>query len=643
MTASVKDVLSLATKRDDAFCSMGFTNWKNAISRFKVHERSRAHMHAVNQLQQMKSMPVNAQISAQKATEQANARVALMALFTTVQFLARKGIAVRGHETDDGNYMQLLHLRSQDIPELKNWLTRGTKYTAPESQNEMLLMLSNDVLRRVINNIKQESSQFAVIVDGTQDISGKEQESICIRHVDKHLDVHETFVGLYEPPATTGATIAPIVLDVLMRFDLPVSKLRGKTYDGAADMSGLYNGCQAMISEKQPLALFVHCGAHSANLVVQHTVSCVPQLRDAMQWVQDLGTLYNRSLKYKKVFADVAATESQYFRTLKPLCPTRWLCRTPAIRCITTQYNAVLRSLQSFSKSANSETASKSNGLLDRFEDGSTLLMLRIALSVFTPLENLNRALQAESSTLNGMLQAAELTLNDFQHLRDVSTFQKLLNKCCKTATRLGLEITAPRSRKPPARYTGPATAYQTASAEEHYRALYYFILDNASQQLRERFDSTAPGLSRYLKLEGMLLGGLVDSAVVKQYPKLQETDLVIQLAMFRNQYAFTTVEQARVHMRGMCSEVCTLFTSVEQLIRLLLVCPASSCSAERSFSALRRLKTWLRNTMTQKRLNSVVVCNVHQEHIDGVDLSAVAKEFAEKSNIRRKLFGNWN
>jgi hypothetical protein len=107
--------------------------------------------------------------------------------------------------------------------------------------------------------------------------------------------------------------------------------------------------------------------------------------------------------------------------------------------------------------------------------------------------------------------------------------------------------------------------------------------MDDASQQLRERFDSTAPGLSRYLNLEGMLLGGLVDSAVVNQYPELAETDLVTQLAMFRSQYTFTTVEQARVHMRGMCSEVRALFTSVEQLIRLLLVCPASSCSAERS------------------------------------------------------------
>ena len=95
--------------------------------------------------------------------------------------------------------------------------------------------------------------------------------------------------------------------------------------------------------------------------------------------------------------------------------------------------------------------------------------------------------------------------------------------------------------------------------------------------------------------------------------------------------------------MRGLCPEVRALFTGVEQLIRLLLVCPASSCTAERSFSALRRLKTWLRNNMTQSRLNAVAVCNVHQEHIDAVDLSVVAKEFAEQSDIRRQMFGNWN
>jgi len=44
-----------------------------------------------------------------------------------------------------------------------------------------------------------------------------------------------------------------------------------------------------------------------------------------------------------------------------------------------------------------------------------------------------------------------------------------------------------------------------------------------------------------------------------------------------------------------MVPEMRAMFPNVENLVRLLLVNPASSATAERSFSALRRLKTYLR------------------------------------------------
>ena len=42
-----------------------------------------------------------------------------------------------------------------------------------------------------------------------------------------------------------------------------------------------------------------------------------------------------------------------------------------------------------------------------------------------------------------------------------------------------------------------------------------------------------------------------------------------------------------------MCSEVRLLFSQVEQFVRLMLVCPVTSCSAERPFSSLRLLKRY--------------------------------------------------
>jgi len=89
-----------------------------------------------------------------------------------------------------------------------------------------------------------------------------------------------------------------------------------------------------------------------------------------------------------------------------------------------------------------------------------------------------------------------------------------------------------------------------------------------------------------------------------------------------------------------MVPEVRSLFVDVEQLILLMLLCPVSSCAAERSFSALRRLKNWLRSTMTQQRLNAVVVCHVNKDIVDGLNVSELVSDFAKWSDIRRGLFG---
>ena len=48
------------------------------------------------------------------------------------------------------------------------------------------------------------------------------------------------------------------------------------------------------------------------------------------------------------------------------------------------------------------------------------------------------------------------------------------------------------------------------------------------------------------------------------------------------------------------------LSPSVIKVIKLLLVMAATSATAERSFSSMRRLKTWLCSTMKQKRFNSL-------------------------------------
>ena len=84
------------------------------------------------------------------------------------------------------------------------------------------------------------------------------------------------------------------------------------------------------------------------------------------------------------------------------------------------------------------------------------------------------------------------------------------------------------------------------------------------------------------------------------------------------------------------------MFPQVEELLQNLLVSPASSCTAERSFSALRRLKTLLRSTMTQQRLNHLMICHVHRERLSALNPQKIAEEFIKSDERRKTIFGKF-
>jgi hypothetical protein len=75
------------------------------------------------------------------------------------------------------------------------------------------------------------------------------------------------------------------------------------------------------------------------------------------------------------------------------------------------------------------------------------------------------------------------------------------------------------------------------------------------------------------------------------------------------------------------------------KLVRVALTIPVTSCTAERSFSSLRRLKTYLRSTMSQERLNHVAILNYHKDIIANVNINEFADEFISRASVRRNMF----
>ena len=57
-------------------------------------------------------------------------------------------------------------------------------------------------------------------------------------------------------------------------------------------------------------------------------------------------------------------------------------------------------------------------------------------------------------------------------------------------------------------------------------------------------------------------------------------------------------------------------FSEVSKLLEIVLVRPISTADSKRSFSTMKRIKAFLRNTMLQDKLKSLACLSVHKEYI---------------------------
>ena len=94
------------------------------------------------------------------------------------------------------------------------------------------------------------------------------------------------------------------------------------------------------------------------------------------------------------------------------------------------------------------------------------------------------------------------------------------------------------------------------------------------------------------------------------------------------------------VFRRDTSGTTSVLLGKVAKLMKLFMVLPSSSCSAERSFSTLRRLKTYLRSTMTAERLNSATVLHILEELTADLNIDDLMTEFVSANDTRRAMFG---
>ena len=663
-SAKYRNLLTYPKHSKSTFIDDGFQNLKKALERFREHEASVMHKEAIFKLAAMESSSgIGTLLSRQLESDQALHRTMLMKVLSCVKYLARQGLPLRGHYEDaesfQGNLYQLLLLHANESPDLKRWLQQR-EYISPEIINEIITGMGQYILRQLLWDIKN-SLCFSILADEATDISHHEQMSISIRWVDCSYNIHEDILGLIRLPDTKALTIFSAIKDVLIRCSLPLAQCRGQAYDGAANMSGTKRGVQALVKSEVNKALYVHCLAHNLNLCLKDVTSTCDMIRDVLDFIYNLVQLIRFSPKRLSLFdslrKDIGLQNGETNPSLRILCPTRWTIRHKSIYAILKNYTVLQDALEVI-KVGRDEYAARANGLLACMEKFDTFFALKLAYLLFSSAEQLSINLQSVDITVQEALNGAKLLATHLNSLRKDSSFDTFYDGVYQESKNLTDEPTLPRRKTIPQRFNEGGQAHQYESPKARYRHAYFEVLELAAGEVGRRFDHEDLYLIKEIEILLLKAGNGEDLAFSSSIQSYLENDIDLeqlkhQLSLVHNMIKTANFNGASVtkvtNIRTIAHAMNTsdiykkMLNEVDKLIKLYFTFPVTTASVERSFSSLRRMKTFLRSTMTECRLNNLFLIYIHKSLTDEMDLLKIAKNFVSVNSRRLNYFGKFS
>lgn len=360
-------------KNQSPFVGTGFSNWKKS-NKIELHENSLEHQSATTKwlVRSNTKTSVNKEMCRQILVERDYWIQIFKRITTVIKFLAIRGLPLRGdHEifgvNNNGNYLGLLELIANFDPFLKTHIELyGNKgkgnpsYMSKTICNEVINIMKNDLVNFIVEEVKQVK-YFSIIMDSTPDLAKIDQMAIVFRYCISSK-VYERLFHL--PPVTShkGEFIFNILSEFLKNTGLDIKNVRGQSYDNAANMSGIYEGLQALVKNQNSLAVYIPCTAHSLNLVGVHSVDCCEEAVNFFSFLQMLYNFFSGSTHRWTILTNsLEKKDKERLLFLKSLSDTRWACHSEACRALTINYKIILTVLFEISESKNENGDTKYN------------------------------------------------------------------------------------------------------------------------------------------------------------------------------------------------------------------------------------------------------------------------------------------
>lgn len=614
----IKPVLKRGTF--GAFVVKAHHDYKHFHEDARGHEKSNWHLESISKAKsfidsiEMRKKNVMEQLDS-GITELVNAnRQKLKSILATLIFCGTHDISIRGKNSGEGNFEDLLLFRVNSGDKvLEDHLAKHggrAKYTSHRVQNDLLSTCGSVIQKEIVGEVNR-SAAFSLLADETADISGKEQLSVGVRFVDEKLyfTVKEEFLGFAELTRLDAEGICSSIIGFVEMLGLDMTKLIGLGFDGCSTMAGHESGVQARIREKYPRAVYFHCASHRLNLVV-NDLNSVQEIRNTIGTIKQVIRFFRESVLRRKTIPNI------------PLfCETRWSHKYRSIRLFKENFMAIKDSLSGLAndRDVNQDTRSLSSQLDSATSSITFIICLHIISRYSSYLEPIVNKLQYIDMDLHTVYRYINTDLLDtFQKHREQSNdeFSNIFEDIKETCGKLDIDIKFPRlARRQTQRFN-----VHSSSPEDYFRAsIYNPYMDSLLMSLTTRFEKSN---------ETPFKGGILHPHLMKNKKKENFMRDIKKLEQF---YQIDNLEaEARlwydVWTNKECSEKTklhdllpetTFYPAVRRMIIYYQTIPPTTCTVERSFSTLRRVKTWLRSTIGEDRLSNLCLLSVHRNRVN--------------------------
>ena len=194
---------------------------------------------------------------------------------------------------------------------------------------------------------------------------------------------------------------------------------------------------------------------------------------------------------------------------------------------------------------------------------------------------------------------------------------------------------------------------YYPTTVKEHFKAIYFETIDAVHKALKERFEQ--PSFIIFSNVEQLLLKLINGESYQKEYDDfvlvfaddIETTALPCELLILLRTL-FESLEPVHFgdvveKLRAISPQERIIINNVITIIKIVLTTGTTSATPKRSFSLARRVKTWLRSSMTQKRFNALAILYSHKDIVDKLALVAIGNDFVENLPNRRNNLGTFS